>query len=650
MVVHGVLPFGGHIYKQQKQTTVIFPNGYPQFFSGFDNGIIALNKERRLIMQSIPNNTQHPHLHQPIDPNEWKNIIQNARSGDAPAMQQLKNALPSLRAMAEKGNPLAQYQLGRLYKEGFGVERDNRAAFDWFSKSARQGNTMAHVQCGIMRDWGFGCGKDPAQAFQHFSVAAEQGHPYAQLYLNTILTGVHFNSVNFAFGRWLPRGSPKGYLVDPELTQQKFLSAQNEDSLKELIGQGYIPARFVEAMDMYKNGLMPKALSIFINLADQKNYALAQFQCGEIFSEEGDQKKALEYYKAAMEQGHDHARIRYGDILFESDDKDGAKECYKAAWERSYLTRDDYGNYLLMLGDKEGALECYQAADAADTITYYKIATKKLDDGDVDGACQHLEKVVGVKAREKLIAGYPPAQFKYGGLLWKNGQQKLALLYYKAAADANYELAQYALAKVLSDYKKAPEQFLEEAQEELAELERNHRDNVDQQKPTALYLAGLIALIDDDRTAALEHFKNAAEKGDASAQYMVWVLSRDHLMLGKAVKQRYVVPMTQARNAQASNLERFLPPGTMETTTLNALQPELGQVVMDYVKRPLNVHNDFHELAHLPWYELNSLDRQYGHIDLFEAETGAGTDWKNLSLEAKKVLISWDNHGFKPDV
>lgn len=39
-----------------------------------------------------------------------------------------------------QGDPEGQYELGKRYDEGFGIESDVRAAIGWYEKAARQGH------------------------------------------------------------------------------------------------------------------------------------------------------------------------------------------------------------------------------------------------------------------------------------------------------------------------------------------------------------------------------------------------------------------------------------------------------------------------------------------------------------------------------
>jgi len=48
-----------------------------------------------------------------------------------------------LKTLAENGHAEAQCELGQFYQYGFGVERDEDKAIEWFSKAADQGHTLA---------------------------------------------------------------------------------------------------------------------------------------------------------------------------------------------------------------------------------------------------------------------------------------------------------------------------------------------------------------------------------------------------------------------------------------------------------------------------------------------------------------------------
>ena len=92
-------------------------------------------------------------------------------------------ALPKLKAAAEKGHKKAQYRMGRCYDKGNGVKEDDKQAVAWYAKSAAQGFAKAQYQLGKCYKNGEGVAKDVKKAFDYFSRAAKQGNADAQLAL-----------------------------------------------------------------------------------------------------------------------------------------------------------------------------------------------------------------------------------------------------------------------------------------------------------------------------------------------------------------------------------------------------------------------------------------------------------------------------------
>ncbi|MBP5857183.1 sel1 repeat family protein [Marivibrio halodurans] len=78
-------------------------------------------------------------------------------------------------AAARAGDAAAQYDLGRLYERGEGVERDDFTAVEWFAKAARNGHGRAALDYGWMLGNGYGVAKDEAAAYFWFARAAAMG-------------------------------------------------------------------------------------------------------------------------------------------------------------------------------------------------------------------------------------------------------------------------------------------------------------------------------------------------------------------------------------------------------------------------------------------------------------------------------------------
>jgi uncharacterized protein len=88
--------------------------------------------------------------------------------------------------LAELGDVEAQYNLGVMYDEGAGVERDLAAAAAWYRKAAEQGFVDAQTNLGIMYYHGQGVARDPAEAAYWFREAASHGDDEAAGYLQRL--------------------------------------------------------------------------------------------------------------------------------------------------------------------------------------------------------------------------------------------------------------------------------------------------------------------------------------------------------------------------------------------------------------------------------------------------------------------------------
>lgn len=78
--------------------------------------------------------------------------------------------------LAETGNHDAQYNLGLMFHNGWGVERDLKQAHEWYTHAANQGNTDAMYNLGVMYLNGEGVFQSARQALDLFTYAATAGH------------------------------------------------------------------------------------------------------------------------------------------------------------------------------------------------------------------------------------------------------------------------------------------------------------------------------------------------------------------------------------------------------------------------------------------------------------------------------------------
>jgi len=150
------------------------------------------------------------------------------------------------KAAAEKGEAAAQFDLGLLYAQGLGVQRDLTVAANWYLKAADQGNAEAQFALGQMYSRGWGIPRDMADAFRWIQMAnspdsegpptdwlavegygmpqdprlaaywywqaAENGHPDAQFNLGRLYAngdGVKRDQEQAA--RWISAAATQGY-------------------------------------------------------------------------------------------------------------------------------------------------------------------------------------------------------------------------------------------------------------------------------------------------------------------------------------------------------------------------------------------------------------------------------------------------------
>jgi TPR repeat protein len=116
----------------------------------------------------------------------WKPL---AEAGDAKARYNLglmfeqglgvEKNLPQARllftAAAKQGDADAQYQLGFIYYQGEGVFRSNKEALQWWSLAAAQQHPRAQFNLGILYAYGIGCSIDHSKAVGLWRASARQG-------------------------------------------------------------------------------------------------------------------------------------------------------------------------------------------------------------------------------------------------------------------------------------------------------------------------------------------------------------------------------------------------------------------------------------------------------------------------------------------
>lgn len=96
-------------------------------------------------------------------------------------------AFSKFKTLADQHNPIAQYVVGSMYDNGYGVPEDDTEAVRWYKLSAGQGYAIAQDKFGFLYDiGGDGVPKDYVQAVRWFRLAAAQGLASAQRNLGSM--------------------------------------------------------------------------------------------------------------------------------------------------------------------------------------------------------------------------------------------------------------------------------------------------------------------------------------------------------------------------------------------------------------------------------------------------------------------------------
>jgi TPR repeat protein len=98
-------------------------------------------------------------------------------------------AFQILLPLAEKGEPLAQLIVGRLYKIGNGAPQDCGEAVKWFTRAAEQGNVEAQFELGTFYHQGQCVAKNDRTAVSWFERSGEKGDPRGLTTIGEIYLG-----------------------------------------------------------------------------------------------------------------------------------------------------------------------------------------------------------------------------------------------------------------------------------------------------------------------------------------------------------------------------------------------------------------------------------------------------------------------------
>lgn len=203
----------------------------------------------------------------------------------------IATAINNWKAVALKGNLMAQLHLGQMYQMGDGglVPINLEEAAFWFRKAAEQGDESGQCFLAFMYKMGNGVPKDPALAMYWFQKSAEQGSALAQ----RELVKIYMNGT----------GTPVDYTLALEWLRR--VGMNQDDEAQVLVGQMYL-----EGKGTPKN--IAEAVRWFCLAAEMRN-GKAYYFLGRLYEQgegvEKDDLLAYVFYRLAVNRNYFDAAV-----------------------------------------------------------------------------------------------------------------------------------------------------------------------------------------------------------------------------------------------------------------------------------------------------------------------------------------------------
>ena len=223
----------------------------------------------------------------------------------------VRDTVAVLMEKAEKGDAIAQNTLGLWYYTGKNVKQDYRAAFTWWSKSAKQQNPDAIGNMAMCFQLGKGTKKDSITAFKMYVIAIKEGN-------KSILPqheGIVKNTGNLFSCRLLYKCYSNGVGVQRD-------ARKAESYLRILADGGDIESQFDLALKCLNSKRVQEAAKLFKVAAEKGNVAAIYYYGYLTFNGMGTaQNKAdgMKLMQIAADKGFTAAYYQLGKAYYNGD-------------------------------------------------------------------------------------------------------------------------------------------------------------------------------------------------------------------------------------------------------------------------------------------------------------------------------------------
>ena len=361
---------------------------------------------------------------------------------------------------SKKLKPYVQYRIGKMFCYGLGTEQDYQKVFEWFERSAKQKNKYAQFSLANLYYYGSGIEKDLSQAFLWYQRASSQGQPYAAYSIAQM----------YRYGEYVTKDND---------TAQRYYQQALSAFLK------------IESDDMANDDLF---------------YKLGQmFKLG--LGTDSDVTKAIEYFRRSAEMNNKNGLFEYGKALLIGEHIPQNTDSAVKLLEKAVKLKNRNAKRFLALEYISGE---HLEQDIEKGIA---LLTECADSGDVI-ACYRLGKI-----------------YLQGEIMPQNLDK--AEKYLLLAEDSEY--TQYALAKLY-------------LQEEKYDIQKavNYFENCAAKNHWASYQLGRIYLFGaegftKDKEQAIEWFTKSANDGNEYARAMLDNISKfENVLLANTIFSLFV--------------------------------------------------------------------------------------------------------------
>lgn len=288
----------------------------------------------------------------------------------------------------------ANYQLGKIFQQGLGVEKNEEKAaqyykkafaiFSLFAQGTDKQAAEANYHLGKMHQQGLGVTSNQKSAEQCYRKAKKISSAKACTQLAKLSDKENDrktkSNYEMAIFQSPGKGSAKAHAGIAGLYQEGRGTKQNIDKAithyKEAIGRGTVNAHidlgnlyrdknnYQQAFTHYQQGAGPIAAQACLELGDLCGIAAqACLEVGDSYGQAMNFKQAALCYQEAQRKGSDHAWIKLGDLSCVTKNLDQALEDYKKAKGNLAANSFEYlGHLFRENNESEKAAQCYELA------------------------------------------------------------------------------------------------------------------------------------------------------------------------------------------------------------------------------------------------------------------------------------------------